>query len=731
MALATLSIDIVARLASLEAGLDKANRLSAKNAAEIESRWNRVNSTFKAVGGVIGAAFATQQVASFIDRTIDGLDKLNDVADSTGSTVEKISALEDAGARAGTGIDVIEAALVRFNAQLKEADGKNGVSLVLQRIGLDAAELRKQDPADALQSVAVALASTADDGSKARAVYELFGKSMREVAPLLKDLAEAGTLQATVTTEQAAQAEKLNKQLFALQKNVTDAGRAIAADLVPALNAMFDGFRQGGLRGAFDGLGEVVGLGKDYYRGRELKFLADDIKDLEEQIAKDSRGFYSRSGVPELQKELEEKRKLYQAARDEYLRIGPGASRRPANEGGGTYNPPSIGDIPGKPEAAKVTEAQRYLENLQKQSDKLRELSSYEQALADIQAKRIDGITPKLEAQILAQAKLNDLAQRDKDMRTAQIELTTRVAKAQLDSIEKLEAGNKALREEIELLGLDEYGQAAIEKARLRSIRTLKEEERARRVAAGAADETLQALDREIELLKEREDLVERRLQKSVDAQAAPAVGAVDDFARRAAENIQDQLGDALYNAVTGRTDDILESFGELLLRMATQAQAAQLGKYLFGEAVGGTGSGLVGLIGGAIGNYFGSPDTSQLPTGDFSRMDRQLYQAAEGIDRVPHDGFIAQLHKDEKVVPARYRDSGAGVQNNIVVNNQSGDVQASAQARPNGTGGADIEVTIKRIAKSAVAEDIAAGGQVDRALRGAYGMGRQTPRRS
>ena len=60
---------------------------------------------------------------------------------------------------------------------------------MLKAIGLNAQELRRIDPAEALQRVAVALNRYSDDGNKARIVQELFGKSVRE-APFMKDLAE-------------------------------------------------------------------------------------------------------------------------------------------------------------------------------------------------------------------------------------------------------------------------------------------------------------------------------------------------------------------------------------------------------------------------------------------------------------------------------------------------------------------------------------------------------------
>ena len=64
MALATLSIDLVAKLASFEESFSKATRIAEKNAAQIEARWAKVGafttSAFAALGGAAaGAALVT------------------------------------------------------------------------------------------------------------------------------------------------------------------------------------------------------------------------------------------------------------------------------------------------------------------------------------------------------------------------------------------------------------------------------------------------------------------------------------------------------------------------------------------------------------------------------------------------------------------------------------------------------------------------------------------------
>lgn len=236
MALAKLSIDLEARLANFQYNLDKAGHIAEQHAAAIQADWERMQKTAESLGVAIGSAFSLGTIAAFIRNNANAVDALNDVVDATGSTVESISALEALALRTGDNLDLVSDVLVKFNGVLKDADGKNGVSQALEAIGLHAEELRQLDPAEALRQTAVALSRYADDGDKARLIQELFGKSAKEAAHFLHDLADAGQLVATTTAEEAARAEEFNKKLAQFQTNVTLSARAIVTEMLPALN---------------------------------------------------------------------------------------------------------------------------------------------------------------------------------------------------------------------------------------------------------------------------------------------------------------------------------------------------------------------------------------------------------------------------------------------------------------------------------------------------------------
>lgn len=250
MAIAKLSIDIEARLANLQAGLDKAGLLAERTANQISGAFSGLKSVAATVGPVLAGVFAVAGIAGFVRQTLDGIDALNDLSDATGASVENLSALEDAAARTGTQMDTVGAALVKLNQQLAAAKPGNETDQALRAIGLSAEELRRIDPAQALLQVAQSLQQFEDDGNKARLVQELFGKSVKEVAPLLKDLAESGQLNATVTREQADQVDRFNKELARLGKTATDVARDISGPLITAINNLLERGRKEGFLSA-------------------------------------------------------------------------------------------------------------------------------------------------------------------------------------------------------------------------------------------------------------------------------------------------------------------------------------------------------------------------------------------------------------------------------------------------------------------------------------------------
>ena len=329
MALATLSIDLIAKVASFEKDLQRTVKVVESSSRDMSDAIGLVKS---GLAGLVGA-FSVGVAVNFVKSTINSVDALNDLKDATGASIENLSALEDIALRSGNSVDSMADSLVKFNKVLNEAKAGSDLDKTLKSIGLNAEELRKIDPAEALQKTAQALAGYADDGNKARLIQELFGKSVREAGPWLKDLAEAGKLNGTVTKEQADEAERSNKELAKLKKNALDASRSLINNYLPALNDIIEAYRTGGFVAGTNAVGNAMFDWEGSQQRKGIKNMQKDLEDLRAQEAGITLDVFGIKG--KIQAEIKATEAALKAAQNAYFKLTN------VQGGRGTVNPPT------------------------------------------------------------------------------------------------------------------------------------------------------------------------------------------------------------------------------------------------------------------------------------------------------------------------------------------------------------------------------------------------------
>lgn len=501
-----------------------------------------------------GAAVAVRQLTR-------DLDALNDASDATGDSIENLSALEDVARRNGESLETVVSTVVRLNKTLQEARPGSGVSLVLQRIGLDAAELRRLAPTEALQRLAVALQGYENNADKARLVQELFGKSLREVAPLLKDVADAGDLNATVTTRQAEQAERFNKQLAALSTNASNAARSLVGDLLPALNRLLESLSQTGVSGA---IAATLGLDERAQLESRLTDInaratraADTVARLSEQLSRDPADAFlaervekSRQRLAALQREASGYSEALKALAN---RVDPfNAGDRAREDRGFVPSLPTVGDTsslgattgnraPAKPD---VSDAERYLQTLERQLEALQANSVEEQTLRDLSLERIKAVTPAERERLLNAARAVDALK--------QVNLQTEAETKRWKELD--DAAARSLDQV--LARLDRQPAARI--AQLQRERELLERRR-----ASISDDNLSEADVSAfrEALREINDEIETLRTGGVKAFDALQVR-IDDFAKRSVDAITEFVVEG-----KGSFSDLFRSFAKDVLR--------------------------------------------------------------------------------------------------------------------------------------------------------------------
>jgi hypothetical protein len=363
---------VISAVDRTKAGFDTARR----NIAGLQTGAQGLLGTINPIIGSVGLLGSALSALSF-KSIVDGLDALNDIKDATGASIENISALEDVAARTGTSIETVSSALTKFNRDLQQAKPGSEIAKTLKAIGLNAEELKRLDPAEALLETSKALAGFADDGNKARGIQNLFGKSVREVAPFLKDLAEQGKLNATVTTKQAEEAEKFNKQVFELQKNLKDLGRSVFAPAIEGVNAVGKAAAGGAV--GFDQLSDaaqvvVVPLQALTVLGANVSFVLKGLGREIGAIAAQASALLKLdfSAISSIRAEVLFDGERARAELDAFEKTVLGLSDRPAPAVGvGVPSEPdgrlSLGGTGGESEAAKA--AEQALANLRKLVD--------------------------------------------------------------------------------------------------------------------------------------------------------------------------------------------------------------------------------------------------------------------------------------------------------------------------------------------------------------------------
>lgn len=547
-----------------------------------------VATSFAGVAASISAVLAGSGIAALLQNTVRSLDALNDLKDATGASIENISALEDVAARTGTSFETVSSSLVKFNQALNSAKPGSDIEQVFKAIGVDAARLKQIDPAEALQQTAKALAQFADDGNKARAAQELFGKSLKDVAPFLKDLAEAGQLNATVTTEQAQQAENFANALSRLAKNSEDARRGIVSGLLPLLNEIVESFNNG-TKGAKDYSTAIdalrVPIEAIVITGANVAFVfkgvGREIGAIAAQLAALARGDFKQFSVisDEVKADAERARaeldafeqRVFNAGRvakdqlDAYDRIvnrrGADAAARPS------LNVPSA--------AKAVSEFQKYLDKLNEAQVASLDLSAEEQARYDIAIGKLGKLNAAQEKQILLAAKALDLLKASNDV-GPQIPL------------EELRRRNDAQKEVERLISQTSQGQ----------LNELTKQ-------YGYLDEALKNGSITAKQYVDALDIIDQKFGDLTKG-AESAQKDISEFSKQAARNIQDAVGDTVQATLEGRFDSIAELWGNLVKKLIAQALAAKLNEALFGSLFGAGGQG-TGLIGDLFGGFFAS----------------------------------------------------------------------------------------------------------------------------
>lgn len=635
-ALGSLVVSLSANTAEFTKGMDKA-------AYQTDKAMKQMQQQAKMVGAAMGVMAVAAAGAMFVmaRNAIDSADSLNKLSQKTGLAVEQLSQLQHAASLSDVSNEDLEKSIRKLNVSI--AEGLDGDALKIaafKSLGITTKDLGKGTQ-EVMMKMADAYSTTKDGAGKVAVGNALMGKSANDMIPLLNGgriaimdmMTEADKLGLTISTDFAKSAEEFNDNLARIETLSNRLAISLGSDLVnglgKAMKAMADAVIAGGaFAGVIAGIQTIL-TGDDRHKNNvALVEDTDKLLQAENALSKarssgmDPRGIASRQKYVD---DLKEKinltmgyKKLLDEEDSKVEAIAKAAQDTKNRTGEIKY---SKGIVKSGPKGTDPdADFKRYMDNLQVQVDKTRELTTVETLLLEIRRGALT-VSPAQERQ------LTDLAAIiDKEKEFIDVLAMKRDA-----AIQAGDAVNKSNEEYQSLLSslLAATPSANLEKQR-RDVKLLTDE-----FEAGRLSESLY-----LEAVSTRLDITSEKIDKS----------------KSAAEELGMTFSSAFEDAIVGGKafSDVLDGLIQDMARMAIRKSVTEPMAAYFT-------AGLSSFLSFDGGGYTGGGPRSG------------------GLDG--KGGFLSMVHPQESIID-HSKGQSAGGSISVVQNFTVGDVASVSMVR-------------------------------------------------
>lgn len=438
----------------------------------------------------LGGALSVAGIAAAVKSTADYADGLGKLAQVAGVTTQAMSELAYAGSLSNASNEEVAKALQKIGADAT-AGGKKLSEFGIEVRNIDGS-LKSSD--QLLREFADRLAALPTPSERSSAAIKLLGEEGAKLVPLLsggsrglKDMADEAQRFGKVVTDDAAKAAaEFNDNLTRIAAAADLATKRIGNLLIPALGGAANAFLTADKYGR-DWLETLVLIGRTRAPASGMSFetVSKDLREARDQLAglenDRKRQVRANSDTRGLDQAIETARRRIEYLKDlqrQTMAVGGDSQSSAEARRLGLAAPPVVAGSSGSssepkktprtsPARDQVSDAERYIQSLQRQLESVDQLTVKEQLLRDIGMGRLGAMTEAQQRDLLGLAQAIDLRRQLLTEEEARAEAEAKTAR-------EAEARNVAEQEYIRtLLDSTPTGQLELQRQEMEKITQL------------------------------------------------------------------------------------------------------------------------------------------------------------------------------------------------------------------------------------------------------------------
>lgn len=253
--LGTLSLDLIAKVGSFTAPLDKADRVMRqttrnidRNLQDMQRQMDRAANTFKAMAATIGVGLSVNAFKNWTLGAAQAAEQTKFFADRIGLTTEELTKLQFVGSQFNVSSDALNTAMQRFQRRAGEAANGFGVaSKAFKDLNLEAREVISLPIDQQFKKIAEALRGIEDQGLRMNVVKNLFDTGGMPLLNMLNASGEefddlidkAERLGYVTSTEFANMSADVLGEISNIRGAFSNVGKEIAIDFLTPVDKFF------------------------------------------------------------------------------------------------------------------------------------------------------------------------------------------------------------------------------------------------------------------------------------------------------------------------------------------------------------------------------------------------------------------------------------------------------------------------------------------------------------